>query len=65
MNANDRESLAAYIRSLGIDNFVIANGVLRLGSRSFNVDRCGCDESTCDGWRLKPREAARLRDGAP
>lgn len=54
MDANDRESLTDYIRSLGIDNFQIAGGLLRLGSRMFSVDRCGCGQAHCDGWKLRP-----------
>ncbi|MCW1430115.1 hypothetical protein [Novosphingobium sp. JCM 18896] len=63
MDANERESLSAYIRSLGIDNFSIADGLLRLGSRSFRVNPCRCGEPSCDGWKLKPSRRPTFATG--
>ena len=59
MDQSERESLIAYIRSLGMDNFAVMDGVVRLGSRLFNINRCRCGGSDCDGWTLK-----RLRRGS-
>jgi hypothetical protein len=52
MGIEERESLSGYIRGLGIDNFSISDGSVRIGPHLWQALPCGCGAADCDGWSL-------------
>ncbi|MET0238382.1 MAG: hypothetical protein ABW184_00665 [Sphingobium sp.] len=38
----------------GVDNYAFVDGELKIGSKRYAVEACGCGESDCDGLRLRP-----------
>jgi len=55
-----RESLAAHLRSMSIDNFSISGDVVRIGRTHWAASICRCGDPACDGWSLEPLVPASL-----
>ncbi|AOH83968.1 hypothetical protein AWL63_08305 [Sphingomonas panacis] len=49
-----RESLAAHLRSMSIDNFSISGNTVRIGRTHWAASICRCGDPACDGWALEP-----------
>lgn len=47
-------SISAHLRGLGIDNFSVHAGRIRIGSLYWIANPCECGEKGCDGWSLEP-----------
>lgn len=54
MGDNVRESLAAHLRSMSIDNFSISGDTVRIGHTHWAASICHCGDPACDGWSLEP-----------
>ncbi|MCA1196372.1 hypothetical protein K9B35_00185 [Sphingomonas sp. R647] len=54
MNDDVIQSISAHLKGLGIDNFSIDAGQIRIGSLHWIANACTCGETGCDGWALEP-----------
>ena len=47
-------ALEEFLRGWNIDNFVVTGSQVRIGSRAWHAEECGCGLARCDGWALTP-----------
>ena len=52
-----RPSVADYLRSVSVDNFIVEGRDVRVGSRWWTAVECRCGLIGCNGWELIPKAA--------
>jgi hypothetical protein len=49
-----RIALEEFLQGWNIDNYVVTENGVRIGSRTWLAEECNCGFERCDGWALTP-----------